>query len=154
MAKRSNSVARVEAAARALGLPIEVVEMPASTRTAAEAAAACGCDPDQIVKSLIFETEAGGLALLLIAGGEQANLDAAADVVGARLRRADPRRVREETGFAIGGVAPIGHLAPVPVWHSRRLLAFDRVWAAAGAPNAVFAVDPAALIAAIGAKPL
>lgn len=151
------SVDRVKQAAADAGLRIEVLVMPDSTRTAEEAAAACGSETGQIVKSLIFEREvagdgAGGLVLLLIAGDRQADLAAAAQVVGARLRRADPKRVRAETGFAIGGVAPIGHKAPIAVFMDETLLAHDQVWAAAGAPNAVFSVDPAALRAAVDAQ--
>lgn len=147
------SVDRVKRAAASAGLPIEVVFMPDSTRTAEEAAAACGCETGQIVKSLIFEAEgAGPLVLLMIAGDRQADLAAAAQVVGAPLKRADPKRVRAETGFAIGGVAPIGHTAPIAVFMDESLLQHTVVWAAAGAPNAVFSAEPAALRMAAGAQ--
>ncbi len=154
MAKAGGSVARVRAALEAAGLAAEIRDMPASTRTAEEAASACGCELDQIVKSLIFaRTDGSGLVLLLVAGGGQADMDRAARAAGGALERADPKRVRAETGFAIGGVAPIGGLAPLPVFHDPRLLDFDLIWGAAGAPNAVFSVDPRRLFAAIGAKP-
>lgn len=149
---KSRSIDRVRAAAEALGLDIEILEMPASTRTAEEAATACGCAVAQIVKSLIFQkSEDGGLVLLLIAGHNQADLALAGRLIGASLERADAKLVREFTGFAIGGVAPIGHLNAPPVLIDPSLLDHDRVWAAAGAPNAVFSVDPKLLAKATGA---
>jgi len=148
----SKSVNRVKAAAEAAGLSTEILRMPDSTRTAEEAAAACGCDVAQIVKSLIFKgAESGALKLLLVSGSNQVDLEKAAAAAGEPLERADPKEVREITGFAIGGVAPIGHLAPVATWMDETLLSHKTVWAAAGAPNAVFEVDPAALRDAAGA---
>lgn len=145
----SRSVDRVLQATEASGLDIRVRKMPASTRTAEDAAAACGCDVAQIVKSMIFEgAETGALKLLLVSGRHQADLALAAAAVGEPLGRADPKRVRAETGFAIGGVAPLGHLTPVPCWIDETLLAFETVWAAAGAPDTVFETDPRALQAA------
>ncbi len=147
------SVSRVREAARQLGLSIEILEMPTSTHTAEDAAQACGCELSQIVKSLIFERQSDGkLVLLLIPGDRQADLNAAADVAGGALNRSTAKRVREEAGFAIGGVAPLGHLSSIPVFMHRSLLDHELVWAAAGAPNAVFAVDPIKLCEAIGAS--
>ena len=147
------STRRVAEAAEAAALDIEIVSMPESTRTADEAARACGCAVGQIVKSLIFSRQdTGALVLLLIPGDRQAELDAAAQVVGGPLGRADAKQVRAETGFAIGGVAPLGHQKPLPIFMHPALLEHDRVWAAAGAPNAVFAVDPMRLREAIGAE--
>ncbi|MEZ5661266.1 MAG: YbaK/EbsC family protein [Burkholderiaceae bacterium] len=149
MSGKTRSVDRVAAAANDLGLSIQIRTMPESTRTAAEAAAACGCEVGQIVKSLIFECgQTQELVLLLIAGDRPADLDAAGRQLGQALVRADPKRVRMLTGFAIGGVAPIGHLQPLRVFMDAALLAHERVWAAAGAPNAVFEVEPRALQAA------
>ena len=148
----SKSVKRVEESLESAGLNTETLKMPASTRTAAEAAAACGCDVAQIVKSLVFEgMQSGGLKLLLVSGAHQADMALAEAAIGEPLRRADPRRVREETGFAIGGVAPLGHKNAPPCWMDTTLLEFERVWAAAGAPDTVFQVDPYALQRAIGA---
>ena len=148
----SKSVARVRKSAEALGLEIETRKMPASTRTAEDAALACGCDVAQIVKSLVFEgRESGHLKLLLVSGRHQADMELAKTAAGEPLQRADPKRVREETGFAIGGVAPLGHLHPLPCWIDETLLAFEDVWAAAGAPDTVFRVSPRALMDAIGA---
>ena len=149
---KKSSKDRVREAARALGLDIEIVTMPASTRTAEDAAIACGCQVAQIVKSLIFQRhDSQALVLLLIAGHNRADLDLAAKVIGSPLERADAKRVRAETGFAIGGVAPIGHLCAMQVYIDPDLLDFEIVWAAAGAPNAVFKVAPAALMEGTGA---
>ena len=149
----ASSTERVTSAAAAAGLAIEVVAMPASTRTAEEAAAACGCAVGQIVKSLVFQGhDSGKLYLLLVSGSNRVDLDKATALATEPLDRADPRLVRERTGFAIGGVAPIGHLEPCPVLMDEDLLTYDVVWAAAGAPNAVFAVNPAKLLAATGAQ--
>lgn len=142
----SKSVKRVEAALEALGIEAEVVRMPETTRSAADAAAACGCEIGQIVKSLVFEgAESGALKLVLLSGAHELDMAQCEAVFGEALQRADPKRVRAETGFAIGGVSPVGHLAPIETWMDESLLGYAEVWAAAGAPNAVFCVDPARL---------
>jgi prolyl-tRNA editing enzyme YbaK/EbsC (Cys-tRNA(Pro) deacylase) len=148
----SSSIERVEQAARDAGLAIEVKRMGASTRTADEAAVQCGCAVAQIVKSLVFQGERSGrLYLFLVSGAHQLDPDKAAALVSEKLTRADPRRVRDETGFAIGGVSPLGHQVRVAALADETLLAHDRVWAAAGAHDAVFAAEPAALFRAAGA---
>ncbi|WP_419905318.1 YbaK/EbsC family protein [Kiloniella sp.] len=150
---KPSSVDRTIAAAKDLGLAIELREMTASTRTAEEAAQACDCMLGQIVKSLVFQgAESNALHLLLIAGNNQADLAMTEQNVGEKLIRADPKKVRKETGFAIGGVAPIGHLVPLPIWMDETLLEYYNVWAAAGAPNTVFKVSPSMLAEKIGAK--
>lgn len=151
-AKKKRSSERVMDAAGALGLEIEIRTMPASTRTAEEAATACGCVVGQIIKSLIFERcDNGKLVLLLISGANQADLGHIEDELGFTLGRCDARKVRAETGFAIGGVAPIGHLVALDVYMDPDLLAYDTVWAAAGSPNAVFSIHPQKLATATGA---
>jgi prolyl-tRNA editing enzyme YbaK/EbsC (Cys-tRNA(Pro) deacylase) len=148
-----SSIERVEQAARDAGLDIEVKRMGASTRTAEEAAAQCGCGVGQIVKSLIFQGEQSGrLFLFLVSGAHQLDLDKASALIGETLARADARRVRDETGFAIGGVAPIGHQIPIGAFADQALLSYNRVWAAAGAHDAVFAAEPAALFEAAAAS--
>lgn len=148
----SASVERVRQAAKDAGLEIEIRRMGASTRTAEEAAEQCGCAVDQIVKSLIFEgKDDGRLFLFLLSGGSRLDDAKAAQAAGQQLKRADPRDVRERTGFAIGGVAPIGYLDPIPVFADGKLLEFDLVWAAAGAHDAVFSAEPKALTDAAGA---
>jgi prolyl-tRNA editing enzyme YbaK/EbsC (Cys-tRNA(Pro) deacylase) len=147
------SVARVKAAAGALGLAIEPRMMPASTRTAQEAAAACGCGVAQIVKSLLFSGAASGKSyLFLVSGANRVDEKAAKEMLGEALKRPDADAVRAITGFAIGGVPPFGHATASPVLIDEDLLGYDRVFAAAGHPNAVFPVDPKALAAATDAR--
>ncbi|WP_205696301.1 YbaK/EbsC family protein [Conexibacter sp. SYSU D00693] len=125
-----------------------VREFPASTRTAAEAAAAIGCDVAQIVKSLVFrDGGADGPATLVLCSGANTVDEAALGVV-----RADAAFVREQTGYAIGGVAPWGWtVAPSRTVVDEDLLAFDEVWAAAGTPRTVFPLTPALLVERTGA---
>lgn len=146
----SRSVARVAEALEGAGLMSEILE-PGPSRTAEEAAAACNCALDQIVKSLIFQGESGKIYLFLTAGGNRLDPARAASVAGEPLGRADAETVRRETGFAIGGVAPLGHLNPPVIFADPRLLEFAQVFAAAGSPRHVFAAEPRALIAACGA---
>lgn len=149
------STGRVERALRSAGIEPRIARMTQSTRTAAEAARACGCEVGQIVKSLVFRGARSGKAVLILAAGDRrVNEESAAQAIGEPIERADPRYVREVTGFAIGGVAPIGQLEPIETWMDAHLLGFDSVWAAAGAPNAVFTVSPLALERATGARPL
>ncbi|WP_159585812.1 YbaK/EbsC family protein [Chelativorans xinjiangense] len=149
----SKSVNRVAAAAAEAGLEIEIRRMGESTRTAEEAATQCGCAVDQIVKSLIFAGEMSGkLYLFLVSGGHHLDLGKAGRLAGENLTRADPRKVREETGFAIGGVSPLGHPASVRRYADETLLGFTTVWAAAGAHDAVFAAEPKALVASARAE--
>ncbi|WP_309084338.1 YbaK/EbsC family protein [Chelativorans sp.] len=148
----SKSIERVAKAAAEAGLPIEIRRMGESTRTAAEAARQCGCEIDQIVKSLIFAGKSSGrLYLFLVPGSRKLDVAKAGLLVGEDLDRADPRQVREETGFAIGGVSPLGQPDSVRRYADETLLRFGQVWAAAGAHDAVFAAEPRALIAAAGA---
>jgi prolyl-tRNA editing enzyme YbaK/EbsC (Cys-tRNA(Pro) deacylase) len=127
--------------------------MDASTRSAAEAAAAVGCALDQIVKSVVLRGEArGGAFLFLTAGGRMVDIGRAGALAGEPLGRADAAFVRAATGFAIGGVAPVGHPAPVPAWIDRRLFDFAVVWAAAGTPRHVFPASPAEIARAAAAE--
>jgi prolyl-tRNA editing enzyme YbaK/EbsC (Cys-tRNA(Pro) deacylase) len=147
------SVRRVQEAARTLDLPIVVKDMPQSTRTAEEAAAACGCSVAQIVKSLVFAgAESGRPFLLLVSGRNRVDQAGVAAEIGETLARPDAGKVRSWTGYAIGGIPPFGHDTPLPTFIDRDLLAFDLVFAAAGTPNAVFSVDPTALARAVRAR--
>ncbi len=141
----SKSLKRVQAALSAAGVAVQIVQTPASARTAPEAAQAAGVALDQIVKSILFAGESGELYLFLTAGGQQVDLAKAAVLAGEALLRADGEVVRTVTGFAIGGVAPLGHLTPLPLWMDPHLMAFDQVWAAAGTPHHIFAIAPATL---------
>ena len=147
------SAARVQAAAERLGLAIAVREMPGSTRTAEEAAAACGCDVAQIVKSLVFAgRDSGRPYLLLVSGKNRVDEARVAAVVGEPLTRPNADAVRAWTGYAIGGIPPFGHDAKLPTFVDEDLLAYEVVWAAAGTPFAVFSVAPHALAQAVGGR--
>ncbi len=155
MASNTSSTGRVREAAAQAGLTIDIVEMPASTRTAEEAAAACDCQVAEIVKSLVYlGAESDEVILLLVSGVNRVDEDAVASRVGEKLVRPNGRTVRERTGFAIGGVAPLGHTAKTRVYIDEDLIRFARVWAAAGSPNSVFATTPSELIEATGATTL
>ena len=141
----SKSLARVRAALETAGLPIDIREV-GQARTAQEAADSVGCHIDQIAKSIIFRGEQSGDAVLfLTAGGNRVDTAKASNCANEPLGKADATLIRAQTGFAIGGVAPIGHLGPIRAWLDPRLLDFDVVWAAAGTPRHVFPLNPAEL---------
>lgn len=141
----SKSLKRVRAALEIAGLPIDIRDV-GQARTAQEAADSVGCHLDQITKSIIFRAENSGDAVLfLTAGGNRVDADKASACAGEPLGKADATLIRAQTGFAIGGVAPIGHLNPIRAWLDPRLLEFDTVWAAAGTPRHVFPLNPAEL---------
>ena len=143
---------RVQTAAIELGLNIEVRLMPESTRTAADAAKAVGCKVGQIVKSLIFKGKASGKPyLLLVSGANRVNEHNVEHVVGEAIVKPDADFVRDATGYAIGGIPPLGHTSQIRTLIDEDLLQYDTVWAAAGTPNAIFSVDPEALRAAVSA---
>lgn len=147
------SVARVVAALQAAGLSAEINEFAESTRTAEEAAAAVGATVGQIVKSLVFLAGEEPL-LVLVSGANRADTAKLARITGATIRRADADTVRRITSFSIGGVPPLGHPTPIRGYLDRDLLRYDIVWAAAGTPNAVFAVAPRDLARIAGAEPV
>ncbi len=128
----------------ALGLVVEVRVLPDSTRTAVDAAAACGCELGQIVKSLVFWDRTTGEPVMCLWAGDN---KVPAEELG--LRRASPDEAREATGFAVGGVPPLGHDRPLRTLVDESLERFDRVWCAAGTPHAVFEVATAELLAAV-----
>jgi Cys-tRNA(Pro) deacylase len=144
------NVARVTDAARTAGLEIAVERFPEGTRTAADAARAVGCDVAQIVKSLVFM--AGERPVLaLVSGVNRVDLGKLSRALGAEAtRRADGDEARDATGYAIGGVPPFGHARAVTVLVDRDLLAHDRLWAAAGMPDAVFPIAPDDLVRVSG----
>ncbi len=146
------NVERVVAAAAAAGLRIEVERFPEGTRTAEDAARAVGCEVGQIVKSLVFMAD-GRPVLALVSGANRLDPARLAAALGAtETRRATGDEARAATGYAIGGVPPLGHDAQLTTVVDRRLLAHDRVWAAAGLPDAVFAVTPEDLVRASGGR--
>lgn len=145
------SAQKVQDALRAAGFANEVVELPDSARTAAEAAAAVGCEVGQIVKSLLFQARPSGRPVLVAASGShRVDERAVAAVLGESIGRATPEFVREQTGYAIGGVPPVGHARPVVTVVDEALLQYPRVWAAAGHPHAVFALTPDELVRMTG----
>lgn len=148
----SKSVKRVRAALEAVGIAGEIRET-ALARTAKDAADALGCTVDQIAKSIIFRGEESGQAILfLTAGGNRVDSARASALAGEALGKADADLVRAQTGFAIGGVAPLGHLTPIRAFFDPRLLDFPVVWAAAGTPHHVFPAEPQVLAQACGAQ--
>jgi prolyl-tRNA editing enzyme YbaK/EbsC (Cys-tRNA(Pro) deacylase) len=154
MSARDNaSVRRVEAALALAGTDSSVVELEDTARTAADAAKALGVEVGAIVKSLVF-TVAGAPVMALVAGDRQCDVAGLADAVGAagKAKRADADLVRAVTGFAIGGVAPIGHATAIPIVIDPSLGRFARIYAAAGHPHCVFATTLADLRAMTGGK--
>ncbi len=150
-----SSAQRVAEAAAAAGIAVHVREMPASTRTAEDAARACSCTVAQIVKSLVFRgVESGKPYLLLVSGANRVDEKAAAAIIGEALMRPDADYVRTVTGFSIGGIPPFGHSTALATYVDRDLLEFDEVWAAAGTPHCVMRLGPADLKRAASATVL
>ena len=144
---------RVRAEAEKLSLGIDILELKVSTKTAQQAADAINVHVDQIAKSIIFKGATTGRALLfLTAGGNRVDAEAAAQAANETLERADADFIRTETGFAIGGVSPIGHIKPVSAFFDPRLLDFELIWAAAGTPNHMFEIEPTRLVDATSAQ--
>jgi Cys-tRNA(Pro) deacylase len=142
---------RVLEAARRLGIDIDIRQFDKSTRTAQEAADAIGVGLGQIVKSLVFLAD-GRPILVLASGPNRADTAKLVRHSKAReVRRASAEDVQAATGFAIGGVPPIGHRRALPIFFDRDLLQYETVWAAAGTPNTVFAIEPQRLVQASGA---
>ncbi|MEO1641591.1 MAG: YbaK/EbsC family protein [Pseudomonadota bacterium] len=139
----SESLKRVVAALADAGLDVSPLELGPETRTALQAADAAGCALDQIAKSVILAgTESGAAILFVTAGGNQVDVGKASKAAGEPLGKADAALIRAQTGFAIGGVAPIGHLSPISAFFDPRLLDFDVIYAAAGTPRHIFPIDP------------
>ena len=149
----SSSARKVQEALNALGMSLEVVELPASTRTAPEAAQAVGCQVGQIVKSLVFKAKRSERPILVIASGanrvDERKIEA---LIGEPLGKADADFVRQQTGFVIGGVPPLGHSQPLETFVDEDLLQYEYVWAAAGTPHAVFKLNPGDLVRMTGGR--
>ena len=142
----SSSAKKIQDALTAMGATGKVVELPASTRTSAEAAAAIGCSIKQIAKSIIFRSVATGRPVMVIASGpNRVNEEKIRGIIGEGIEKADAEFVKKATGFAIGGIPPIGHAEPIITIIDEDLLKLDEIWAAAGTPNAVFNLNPAHL---------
>jgi prolyl-tRNA editing enzyme YbaK/EbsC (Cys-tRNA(Pro) deacylase) len=144
---RSTSARTVQSALEAQGVQLNVVELSQSTRTAAEAAAAIGCTVAQIAKSLVFRgTQTDQPVLVIASGTNRVDEHKVAALVGEPITKADAAFVRTHTGFAIGGVAPVGHPQPLRTLLDQDLLQYDQLWAAAGTPHAVFPITPSELV--------
>lgn len=149
----SSSAMKVQTALKNLGLECRVSELPGSTRTAQEAAQAVGCTVGQIVKSLMFRGKASGRPLLaLVSGSNRVDEKKLAALAGEKVEKADADFTRLHSGFAIGGVPPVGHPQPLATFLDEDLLQYEQVWAAAGTPHAVFPIRPADLARAGGGQ--
>ena len=146
----SSSALRVQAA---LGERFVVVEFEATTRTAADAAAAIGCTVAEIAKSLVFRGAKSGRSVLVVASGDKrVDEKKVAAAVGEPIARADAEFVRAATGYAIGGVPPVGHTVQPIALVDETLMPFAEIWAAAGTPNAVFRLTPSDLVDLTGGR--
>lgn len=153
MGQLGRSARKVAAALAEHGIDAEVEELPASTRSAADAAAALGCEIAQITKSLVFRDVGNDRPVLVLAAGpDRVDEGRLAEQLGVAVEQAPAAWVKQRTGFAVGGVPPLGHREPVTTLIDRGVLDQDQVWAAAGTPHAVFGVSPQVLAAATGAR--
>ncbi len=142
-AKRKSSAQKVQEALNAHNLTCEVVQMKDTTRSAADAARAVGCEIGQIVKSLVFEGQKSHQPILVAtSGANRVNEKAVQQSVAEPVKIAKPEYVRQMTGFAIGGVPPVGHERPLKIFIDEDLLQYVEIWAAAGTPHAVFKLTP------------
>jgi prolyl-tRNA editing enzyme YbaK/EbsC (Cys-tRNA(Pro) deacylase) len=149
----STSARKVQQALQAIGMDLQVVELPGSTRTAVEAAQAVGCQVGQIVKSLIFKGKRSQRPILVVTSGQNRVDERLVEaLIGEPLGKADADFVREHTGFVIGGVPPVGHTERLETYIDEDLLQFDEIWAAAGTPHAVFRLTPAELVQMTGGQ--
>ena len=143
----SRSAQTVQAALMQKGLVFEVIELSSSTRTANDAAQTLACEVAQIVKSLMFRTQTTNQPVLILASGvNRVNEKTIEKILGEKIIKADADFTREITGFAIGGVPPVGHTQKINhIFIDEDLLKFEKLWAAAGTPNAVFSLNSAEL---------
>jgi len=143
MMNLSSSALKVQQALHALGMQLEVIELPDSTRTSQEAAQALGCQVGQIAKSIIFQVITSHRPILVIASGSnRVNEKVIAELIGETIGKADADFVRSRTGFVIGGVPPVGHIECLETFIDQDLLRYREIWAAAGTPHAVFRLTP------------
>lgn len=147
----STPVDRVRQALATLGLDAPITEFDQSTGTSQQAAEALGVPLGTIVKSLVFLVNDQPV-LVLASGANRVDTAKLGRIAGGKVHKADAERVKAATGFAIGGVAPVGHASPLPTYIDADLMAYDLLWAAAGSPHAVFPVTPADLVRISGGK--
>jgi len=138
---------KVKAVLDEMGYDFNILEFSDSTRTAQDAAKAVGCLVGQIAKSLIFKGKESQKPILIIASGSnRVNEKTVEKYIGEKIEKADADFVLENTGFAIGGVPPVGHIKPIDTYIDEDLLQYDEIWAAAGTPNSVFKLTPEILL--------
>ncbi len=143
----SPQAVKVQQALNDLGLHLEVIELPDSTRTSQDAAQALGCQVGQIAKSIVFRALPSQRPVLVIASGlNRVNEKIITQLVGEEIGKADADFVRLHTGFVIGGVPPLGHVEQIRTFIDRDLLRYTEIWAAAGTPHAVFRLAPRDLL--------
>jgi prolyl-tRNA editing enzyme YbaK/EbsC (Cys-tRNA(Pro) deacylase) len=153
MMNLSPSALKVQRALNAIGIQLEVVELPDSTRTSGEAAQAIGCQVGQIAKSIIFQALASQRPIMVIASGpNRVNEKVIETMIGEAIRKADADFVRQRTGFVIGGVPPVGHIEQIETFIDTDLMQYPEIWAAAGTPHAVFRLKPDDLMRMTGGK--
>jgi prolyl-tRNA editing enzyme YbaK/EbsC (Cys-tRNA(Pro) deacylase) len=136
----------------ARGIAVDVLELPATAHTADDAAIALSCSKAQIVKSLVFRKDDGMPLLVLASGPNRVNEKAVGRLIGASIAKADADFTRQATGYTIGGIPPLGHVAPIETLIDEDLLSHSVTWAAAGAANAVFRIDGPITCLVPGAK--
>jgi prolyl-tRNA editing enzyme YbaK/EbsC (Cys-tRNA(Pro) deacylase) len=151
MMQLSSSALKVQKALNAIGMELDVIELPDSTRTSQEAAQALGCQVGQIAKSIIFQALTSHRPILVIASGSnRVNEKVIAELIGEATDKADADFVRNRTGFVIGGVPPVGHTEHLETFIDQDLLQYSDIWAAAGTPHAVFRLNPGDLLRITG----
>ncbi|SRR5579883_1045847 len=149
----SNSAQKVQTALHAQGFTNQVVTVPDSARTAKEAAQAIGCQVAQIAKSLVFKGSHTQKPYLVVASGtNRVNEQRLSELVGEPIEKANADFVRQQTGFAVGGVPPLGHTTPLEIFIDQDLLQYETIWAAAGTPFTVFQLTPAELQTMTGGR--
>ncbi|UCB44718.1 MAG: YbaK/EbsC family protein [Spirochaetota bacterium] len=149
----SSSAKKVQKTLQSLGFEYDVVVLPDTTRSAKDAASAIGCSVDQIAKSIIFKAMRSEKPILVIAcGSNRVNEKTISEYLSEPVGKADADFVRENTGFSIGGVPPIGHSQNIHTFLDEDLLKYEEIWAAAGTPHAVFRLLPADLVKMTNAK--
>ena len=153
MKKKHNSQLKVIDAFKQKGIEIDILNLDVSTKTSQEAADAVGCDIEQIAKSIVFfESIQNKLVQIFVSGPNKVNLESFQDQTNLRIEKADAEYVRESTGFAIGGVAPLGHKNRPLYFIDETLIDFHEVWCAAGTPSSLFKLKTEDLLKATEAK--
>lgn len=147
----SPSAQKIQKVLHELGFTNQVIEYTQTTRTSQDAADAIGCKVEQIAKSLVFKGRHSGKPVLVIASGaNRVNEKRLAGYINEPAKKPDADYVRTQTGFAIGGIPPIGHISAMDIFIDADLMELDEIWAAAGTPNAVFPLTPAELVKMTG----